>query len=443
MSRHVLEVFIYGRFAGVATRDGGRIMFTYDSDYAADDQSTPLSISMPLTALTHPKRVVEAFMRGLLPDNSEVRRRWARAHDLRDRDTFGLIAAIGEDVAGAVTFRALPAELPGVRDSLIVQGESSIAARLRALRADDANWRASADDEHWSLAGAQGKFALTQTDSGWALPSGDIASTHIFKPGITRIRDQALIEHLTMNAMAKAGLPVAETQIAQFEDQLAIVVRRFDRSSKADGVPLRVHQEDLVQALGLDPSRKYQTDGGPAAADIVGLLRAVADLPSVDRFIDAVIANYLIGAPDAHAKNYSVLLAGPTAILAPLYDVATGLVPDAAGRMPWDKAAMSIGGEARFGEVSAKNWGKFAFAVGRPEDYVRDRVQELASILPDAFAESVREVTDSVAEAAISGAELTKIPSRIAKLGQRTLQDLAAGSSGRPHRAGRFVDELG
>jgi serine/threonine-protein kinase HipA len=47
----------------------------------------------------------------------------------------------------------------------------------------------------------------------------------------------------------------------------------------------------------------------------------VADGGSLERFGKAVIVNYLLLAPDAHAKNYSLLLVGSLVRLAPLYDV--------------------------------------------------------------------------------------------------------------------------
>ena len=46
---------------------------------------------------------------------------------------------------------------------------------------------------------------------------------------------------------------------------------------------------------------------------------------AVRRFADALIWNWLIGGTDAHAKNYSVLLAGDQVRLAPLYDIASAL----------------------------------------------------------------------------------------------------------------------
>lgn len=90
---------------------------------------------------------------------------------------------------------------------------------------------------------------------------------------------------------------------------------------------MRVHQEDLCQALGVPPSLKYQNEDGPTPSQIARLLRDVmppgAGEDAVRRFADALIWNWLIGGTDAHAKNYSILLAGDQVRLAPLYDIAS------------------------------------------------------------------------------------------------------------------------
>ncbi|WP_308439235.1 HipA domain-containing protein [Cellulomonas chitinilytica] len=122
----------------------------------------------------------------------------------------------------------------------------------------------------------------------------------------------------------------------------------------------RIHQEDMLQTFALMPRRKYEADGGPGVARIAQRLRSAVGEEAVDRFVEAVVTNYLLGAPDGHAKNYSLLLAGPGVRFAPLYDVSTGLIPDTAGRLRYRSVAQSIGGEKRFGEVEAKHWVAFA-----------------------------------------------------------------------------------
>ncbi len=392
-----LAVVLYGQLAGHIERNGGSITFTYDEDYLAGPRPTPLSLSMPLSATTYTNKWVQAHLKGLLPDNDEVRRRWARHFGLRDGDTFGLIAAIGSDAAGGAVF--LPTEdYPQQLDTGHVEpiAEAGIADRLRRLRADDTDWLG--EDEHWSLAGAQSKFTLRRTDNGWGIAHGTVPSTHIIKPGIGRIPAQALIEHVSMRAAASLGLDVANTSYTEFEDQPAIVVERFDRMRRG-GQFVRVHQEDFCQTFGLNPDRKYEADRGPGVQKIADRLRDVTADDSVQRFARAVVVNYLLGAPDAHAKNYSILLVGPAARFAPLYDLATGLTVDRGDRLRYPKAAMSMGGERAFGEVHGQHWNTFARRVGLPIDQVRTWVKQTAADLPDAVSDALTAVQAPYASA--------------------------------------------
>ncbi|HEV8013308.1 MAG TPA: HipA N-terminal domain-containing protein, partial [Pontimonas sp.] len=65
-----LTVFLAGERAGNLTQSSsGDITFRYDSDYRDNDDSTPLSLSMPLAATLHKKRAVFPFLQGLLPDS--------------------------------------------------------------------------------------------------------------------------------------------------------------------------------------------------------------------------------------------------------------------------------------------------------------------------------------------------------------------------------------
>lgn len=386
-----LVVVLYGCRAGVIERGQGTLTFTYDEGYLAQGRATPLSLSMPLGRTPYPNRLVEAHLRGLLPDNADVRQRWARYFGLKDRDTFGLIAALGQDAPGGALY--LPEDSweqdLAATGRLEPVGEPEIAERLRRLRADAGDWLG--DDEHWSLAGVQSKFTLRATDGGWAYPHGVEPSTHIVKPGISHIPGQALTEHVSQRALGTLGLIVAPTQYVEFEDQPAIVVTRFDRVVR-DGTLLRVHQEDLCQAFGLDPARKYEADRGPGVARIADLLRTASGEDAVGGFARAVIANHLLGAPDAHAKNYSLLLAGPTTRLAPLYDVASGLLADREGALRYRKGAMSIGGERAFGQVHGRHWDAFAARCGLPPQQVRDWVRQTAATLPDALTDAIGSV---------------------------------------------------
>jgi serine/threonine-protein kinase HipA len=395
-----LAFALYGKRAGILEREGGTLTLTYDSDYLDDPTATPLSLSLPLSGRTHGNRPVESYLRGLLPDNAMVRRRWAHNFGLKDRDTFGLIAAIGRDCAGGAIFvtESKLDEALGEIGSTEPLSEKQIGEHLRILKTDDAAWH-QRDGEHWSLAGGQSKFALIKTARGWGLPAGSIPSTHIVKPGIANQTAQAMTEHVTMRALALMGEDVAQSEYREFDGEPAIVITRFDRLKSDTGRIVRLHSEDLAQAFGIDPSKKYEADGGPGAVRIAALLCSTSNDDSCERFVRALIANYLLAAPDAHSKNYSLLLAQREVRLAPLYDVATGLlaIDAATGELRYRRAAMAIGGQSRLGEIKRSHFERFADNIGFPVERILSIVNDMASRLPDALSDAIRELPPNAA----------------------------------------------
>lgn len=70
MPERTLNVLMDGVPVGrLGMSDSGALSFTYDAAYAANPDSTPLSLSMPLHQLSHNNRTVNPFLQGLLPDN--------------------------------------------------------------------------------------------------------------------------------------------------------------------------------------------------------------------------------------------------------------------------------------------------------------------------------------------------------------------------------------
>lgn len=98
--------------------------------------------------------------------------------------------------------------------------------------------------------------------------------------------------------------------------------------------------------------------------------------------------NWLIAGTDAHAKNYSLLLAGSQVRLAPLYDVASVLPYDI--DVMGQKLAMKVGGEYRLKVIAARNWRKVASELKLDESQLMDRLRGLAERLPDAVRDVSR-----------------------------------------------------
>ncbi|MDE5465932.1 type II toxin-antitoxin system HipA family toxin [Bradyrhizobium sp. CSS354] len=372
----------------------GRLTFVYDKYWRQAEGAYPLSLSMPLAAEEHGPSAVQAFLWGLLPDNERVLERWARRFQVSARNVFALISHVGEDCAGAVQFVTpdrLEALRGGAEDKVEWLDETAIAKRLQTLREDHAAWRLPRDTGQFSLAGAQPKTALLLQKGKWGIPSGRIPTTHILKPPTGHFDGHAENEHICLMLARHLGLPVADTQVMHFGKEIAIVIERYDRQFSGNEI-VRVHQEDICQALGILPTMKYQNDGGPSPADVIGLLRTYSTdrVADVDTFVDALGFNWLIAGTDAHAKNYSLLLAGgPHVRLAPLYDIASILPYDDVD-LQKIKLAMKIGGDYKLSQISLRDWQKFARETRLDPDKVIAGLIAMAEQLPDIVA-AVRE----------------------------------------------------
>ncbi|NCD17784.1 MAG: type II toxin-antitoxin system HipA family toxin [Actinobacteria bacterium] len=157
-----------------------------------------------------------------------------------------------------------------------------------------------------------------------------------------------------------------------------------------EGVRESIAREDLCQATATPPRRKYESDGGPSAPSIVATLRAGgAGEESVHRFLEGVILNAVLGAPDAHAKNYSILLAPGVVELAPLYDVASSLPYDRRKGDGLGEAAMAIGGVRAFGRVEERHWIALAEECRVAPDWPLAAVRRISGAVPDALADVV------------------------------------------------------
>jgi len=386
-----LVAVLNGREIGRVPRDSrGRLSFTYADDWRQAAGAYPLSLSMPLAAAQHGHKPVEAFLWNLLPDNEAVLERWARHFQVSARNPFALLSHVGEDCAGAVQFvrsDRLDAVLGQDSSPIAWLDEPEIAGRLRALRADHTAWRAPSDTGQFSLPGAQPKTALLFEDGRWGIPSGRVPTTHILKPPTGEFDGHAENEHLCLRLASALGLITARSEVQWFEDQVAIVIERYDRQRTPSGL-LRVHQEDFCQALSIHPSRKYENEGGPGVRVAVELLRTFSgrSQEDVQRFVDALIFNWVIGGTDAHAKNYSLLIgAEGRARLAPLYDIAS-ILPYGFD-LQKVRLAMKIGGAYRLRDIGPRQWAKLAAELRLKPDELLERMRGMTMALPDHVAD--------------------------------------------------------
>jgi serine/threonine-protein kinase HipA len=404
-----LIALIEGREMGRVSRGAtGKLSFTYNEQWRNATDAYPLSISMPLPLSKHGDEKIDPFLWGLLPDNSNILEQWGRRFHVSPRNAFGLIGHVGEDCAGAVQFvrpERLDAILGRTRQKIEWLDDAAIAARLRLLRADHSAWRVPRDTGQFSLAGAQPKTALLFENGRWGVPSGRQPTTHIFKPPTGDLDGHVENEHFCLELARALGLPVENSRIMHFQDEIAIVVERYDRV-RIGPAWRRVHQEDTCQALGIPPTRKYQSDGGPGIRDIVEILETYSASPreDIDTFLDSIALNWLIAGTDAHGKNYSLLIGAEGRIrLAPLYDVAS-VLPYPEIDVAKIKLSMKLGGQYRLRNIGVREWRKLAGELRRdPEELIR-RVEDFAQQLGDhVSAVKNRMVADGVAHPLITG----------------------------------------
>lgn len=385
-----LAVLLNGSFIGNLDENAdGKHMFTYNLN---SESAAELSLSMPRRSAPWTGEPIEAFIDGILPDNPSVRRRIARKFAVNANNPFSLLTAIGLDCGGAVQF------VPEANIGNITQEEQvrpitddEIGERLSEISGEQqASWQIRG--EHWSLNGAQDKIALRRIDGQWFEALGSSATTHIIKPGIHELREEGFNEFVCMNMLKNLSIPAAYSEFMVFGGIPAIVSSRWDRKiyQSASGTRVeRIHQEDLCQAMGIRPDRKYQSELGPGAVDIIRFLRSNNfEETDISMFLMALVINFLIAGTDAHAKNYAII--EPTDSnpqLAPLYDVASAFAYSS--RKNERTLAMSIGGEYHYDLIELHNWQKLAQSLGNVDwQTIQLLLLDLATRVPQAFSDA-------------------------------------------------------
>lgn len=401
MAPEPLAVLIGGTPAGIVDHHRSQLRLTYHDEYVSDSAAVPLSVSIPLSESVIVGRRVSGWLDGLLPGNQTVRRRWAAKHNALSHGVFDLLSTpIGLDLPGAVqtcpagALADLSARPSGIDWLTSTQLEELVDQLVR-----EQSWQRQAARSAWSLAGAQSKTALVRDGERWGEPWGTNASTHILKPSMADLEDQAVNEHLCLAAARHCGLTAARSEPLRIAGHSVIAVARYDRPITPDGTVTRAHQEDLHQACGEPDVDIYQSElGGHPISRFARLFAEHSAEPDTDqrRFFDALVFNWLVCNLDGHAKNYSLLLSPAGNRLAPLYDIWSmqPYVPDLIGSHTMAMAAIS---DRRV--LAADNpatWTATAAAAGLPPAEGPRRAAELAAALPSAFIRAADELADTV-----------------------------------------------
>jgi serine/threonine-protein kinase HipA len=390
-----LNVFLDGVFIGqVEQSPQGQLSFSYDDAYREVPDATPLSMSIPLNGGRHGNKTVRAFLDGLLPDSQPARERWGQQYGVSPNNPFALLTHIGRDAAGAV--QILPPEVDASdaserRGDIEWLSNNDFANIARELAEHGEDWDPGRFGGRWSLAGAQPKIALFRDPDTqqWGIPNDSTPTNCIVKPALRAFDQHHINEALCLRAAQYAGMLTADVDLVEVADVQAIISHRYDRAQNDDGRWVRVHQEDMCQALSVHPSLKYQSEGGPGVASIGALLQRLAiddRTVSTERFFKGLAFNVLIGGTDAHAKNYSLVLIGNRVQVAPLYDVASAACYSQFERLA---AAMKIGKHWKLLDVGTEDWERAGRHLALPPGQAEAWVDEMRGDLDRAFAEAV------------------------------------------------------
>ena len=269
------------------------------------------------------------FLQNLLPEG-EFLEELSISSACSKANIFGLIAEIGAETAGALSFSLDDSDDPpptSFREIPLEELTERIASRKTL---SIAMWD---EKPRLSVAGVQAKLpVLIRPDGVMGLGEGDLASTHLLKFGREPEMHLVVNEYVCMRLAAAAGLPVAEVALERFGEPV-LSVRRFDRMWR-EGTVERLHLIDGCQLLNLPPNYKYERPFGKSGhaaglrtgASLPLLFSACRDVCSVPAaaikgLLDWALFQLVIGNSDSHGKNISFFVGRTGITLAPAYDL--------------------------------------------------------------------------------------------------------------------------
>ena len=371
------------RVGHLSKDERGLIHFAYAPEWL-DGNGFPVSVSLPLGNGDQPVPA-HGFFAGLLPE-AGTRQRICRERQLDPADDMGLLLAIGEDCAGALSI--LPGhQVPDATDeppAAVTDDQLTQLVRRHGHNLD----ALTGHPQRFSLAGAQGKLPIRRDGAQYFHAGGRYPSSHILK--FETIRRVCFAEFMANRLAASIGLPVVDTEFLFIDTdgdrEPYLCVTRYDRHQNEAGELRRLHQEDALQALGEPASMKYQGQGGPGPGEIARLLRAHVDQPAlaISRLRDWQLFNYLCGNRDGRAKNIALLYPASDAVptLAPFYDLVAIEYLNHVGGSRYDRHMALYIGEASLPErIGREDWERMAVQLGIPARPLLKRLEELAQTL--------------------------------------------------------------
>src|SRR5215813_1049826 len=370
-----LPVYFEQRRVGAIDVDKSGPGFRYDPDWIVLRGAFPISVTMPLKSERIGSDTFLPWAANLLPESEQLRT-LGQILGMARSDVIGLLSAIGGDTAGALSI-GQPGRTATVQWRPIAEPEE-----LESLIESLPNKPFLVGDEgvSMSLAGGQTKLAVAVDDAGRiCIPTNGSPSTHILKPDTPRLCGSVHNEAFCLTLARRIKIPTSSVTTGQTGKRTYLLARRYDRAD-VGGRWRRLHQEDFCQALGKPPTAKYEANQtgicGPTLEDMFELTRLHMLPNDIVRLLDLIIFNVLACNTDAHAKNYSIMLRGNGATLAPMYDVICGAVWGSVTK----SFAQTIGGESRGENLDQSHWRALARECGLNPKQVFERIGALASL---------------------------------------------------------------
>ncbi|HGF7230208.1 type II toxin-antitoxin system HipA family toxin [Vibrio cholerae] len=408
-----LIVYINNTKIGHLTKvTDGRMQFCYDEKWLAQSDAYPISISLPLQIQPHRGDPVANYFENLLPDLTSVRQNLQNRYQTTSTHVFDLLHAIGRDCVGSLSL--LPAN--EVHNGLASSRLEPLSVRNlhNIVTAHEYQYPLGMSNKHdfrITISGAQEKTALVKIKNDWFLPSLDYPSTHILKFPIGFIQQPAATldmtgsvenEYFCIKLAEAMGFQVPKIEILQVEGMKALVIERFDRHCSQDGNALiRLAQEDMCQVFSLPSRFKYQSDGGVGIKEIMQLLsRSRCADNDCDDFMRFQVFQWLIGATDGHAKNFSIFIEANGAYrLTPFYDIMSAF-PTSSGRgintrklkLAMALKSTSSGNKWHLEKIYPRHFIATAETVG----FCTVRMQEILEEFVDTFPNAIEQVVNQL-----------------------------------------------
>lgn len=375
-----LSVYLNDYYVGMLTQLlDGRIVFAFDEAYLKEPARPTLSLSYKnvfqevgsIRDIVSSSGKLPAFFSNLLPEG-KLKTYLARKASVRETQEFPLLAALSDDLPGAVRLRSdeKPNTTPTETTSANEVPDHSTEGQLR-----------------FSLAGVQLKFSGDLVDSKIVIPARGVGGHWIVKlpsPGYSNINE---LEYSMLRLASEIGITVPEFRLVPLShlenlpndlpeaiDGNCLLSKRFDRTTSG----ARIHMEDFAQVFSLfekyDERYNYQS--------IANVLWLETGLDDVREFVRRLVHTFAIGNADMHMKNWALIYPdGRQPKLSPAYDLVSTIVyPNILNSLPHKMAGIK-----EFNEIGIDAFKAFAKIAKLPERPIVKAANETADAIKESW----------------------------------------------------------